>query len=605
MDLAVLASAASLAALSPFPWAAQAATPPLPTAAVPAQGAVLAAGPSSMCIIMHDHSVKCFGNSSALSGNALCAGAVTSVNVSGLASSAAVAAPGSVGTMKAFQVTVGRAHMCILNDERQVYCCGEPDRGQLGTGSAVLAYSRPTTAVGLGAGRRATQVSAGADHTVALLDDGTLLAWGANTYGQLGLGHTSDIGDDEAVYPAGAVDLGAGRIAVQVAAGGRHTCVVLGAAAAGSVLCWGGSPATGSGSTALITTPSSAAVVALGAGRTAVQVTAGDQHTCVLLASGDIMCFGGGSAGALGYGSTANVGDVAAPSAAGLVNMGVGRRAVFVAAGTGTTCAIMDAGLASAVAGQLLCWGANGAGQLAIGSTTAVGVSNTPGTSSFADVGVPAASKVLDVATAGNTTCIITAERILHCCGAVVGATGVVNRCNSGAAAQHGPIDLGTPFRTLVPRVVSAALGLDSAPLLPAQVTGGLQFTCVVADTPDGPGRVLCFGDNSWGQLINGVNTATYPALPPANWPNGALVTTPGGRSALAVAAGDYHLCVLLDTRAMACGGRNDQSQAGGTATTAASFTLRIANVGSGRTVLSMASAMTHSCALRDDRKLA
>jgi alpha-tubulin suppressor-like RCC1 family protein len=49
--------------------------------------------------------------------------------------------------------------------------------------------------VDLGTGRTAKMISAGGEHTCALLDDDSVKCWGRNQYGQLGLGDTSNRGD--------------------------------------------------------------------------------------------------------------------------------------------------------------------------------------------------------------------------------------------------------------------------------------------------------------------------------------------------------------------------------------------------------------------------
>ena len=59
--------------------------------------------------------------------------------------------------------------------------------------------------------------------------------WGANASGQLGLGHTRTLGDDEPIASVGTVDLGGAR-ALRITAGDRHTCALL---TSGHVRCWG------------------------------------------------------------------------------------------------------------------------------------------------------------------------------------------------------------------------------------------------------------------------------------------------------------------------------------------------------------------------------
>ena len=81
-------------------------------------------------------------------------------------------------------------------------------------------------AVDLGTGRTATAIAAGGNHTCALLDDATVKCWGFNGYGQLGLGDTVARGDEVGAMGDSlpAVDLGTGRTAVAIAAGSNHTC---------------------------------------------------------------------------------------------------------------------------------------------------------------------------------------------------------------------------------------------------------------------------------------------------------------------------------------------------------------------------------------------
>src|SRR5690606_537516 len=80
------------------------------------------------------------------------------------------------------------------------------------------------------------QVTTAYYHTCALVY-GSVKCWGHNEYGQLGLGHTENIGDEPgemASLPF--IDFGTRESVVQISAGGYHTCALF---ESGRVKCWG------------------------------------------------------------------------------------------------------------------------------------------------------------------------------------------------------------------------------------------------------------------------------------------------------------------------------------------------------------------------------
>ena len=179
--------------------------------------------------------------------------------------------------------------------------------------------------VDLGPGAKATAISAGANHTCVILQSGRVLCWGYGSDGELGDGNRSPIGDDETPGSVGPVDPGPGRTAVAISAGANHTCAVLDD---GSVRCWGlGASgrlgygnANNAGDTAA-TIPGKLGPVDLGAGRTAVAITAGGRHTCARLDDGHVRCWGYGGNGRLGYCNENSVGYMQTPGSAGPVNL--------------------------------------------------------------------------------------------------------------------------------------------------------------------------------------------------------------------------------------------------------------------------------------------
>ena len=129
----------------------------------------------------------------------------------------------------------GAYHTAAILSDGSVKVWGNNDSGQLGQGSTVNIGDGSSemgdnlSAVDLGTGRTAVRIAAGMSHTAVILDDGSVKAWGSNTYGQLGQGNSTTLGDGagEMGDNLSAVDLGAGRTAVAIAAGDNHTAVIL------------------------------------------------------------------------------------------------------------------------------------------------------------------------------------------------------------------------------------------------------------------------------------------------------------------------------------------------------------------------------------------
>src|SRR3954452_4586382 len=218
----------------------------------------------------------------------------------------------------------------------------------------------------------AAQIDAGQNHTCAL-QSAALRCWGFNREGELGIGNSDTIGDDETPAAAPPADLGPGRTATAVSAGDFHTCAVLDD---GSARCWGfgqnGRLGTGSqvnigDDEPVVSVPP----VNLGPGHTAKAITAGGAHTCAILDDDSLRCWGYGFNGQLGYGNADSIGDSETPGSAGPVNLGPGRTAKAVAAGSAHTCAVLDDG-------SVRCWGAGLRGQLGYGNTSGLGEISTP-----------------------------------------------------------------------------------------------------------------------------------------------------------------------------------------------------------------------------------
>lgn len=287
-------------------------------------------------------------------------------------------------------VVTGIQHVCALTDTERAYCWGDNEWGQLGIGGE----DDKTEPSAVAAAIAFTKLSAGRTHTCGITVAGELLCWGEGTNNALGPAGTDRctimverqphrpepyptpcartpkpvqlpdlaadvaLGDDHTcaltargeVYCWGSVynidfdsrrptriDDGGARL-VQIASGSRHVC---GLDAEGRAYCWGRNwdgqleqsvPREGS-----------AKLVQVGGSLRFRSITGGDDHTCGIAQDGSAYCWGRGSDGQLGNGTSLK--DVGRPT------LVVGRHVWrTIATGYSHSCAITDRG-------ALYCWG--------------------------------------------------------------------------------------------------------------------------------------------------------------------------------------------------------------------------------------------------------
>ena len=522
-------------------------------------------------------------------------------------------------------VSSGSTHTCAILDNGSVSCWGEASNGRLGNGGTSGQHNSPVLTSSFGVGRTAVEISTSNQHSCAILDNGSVACWGAVGNGQLGIGNVSS-GFYDQTTPMLTNSLGVNRTAVAISTGSLHTCVILDN---GSVSCWGSGGGLGNGGTTSQFSPTLTS--SLGAGRTAVAIAAGYQHTCVILDNGSVSCWGYGSYGKLGNGGTSNHFNPTLTS-----SFGTNRSAIAISTDHDAmhTCVILDNGSVS-------CWGYNSNGQLGDGSNTN---RNTPSLIGSLGIGRTA----VGISSAGSHVCVILDNTSLSCWGN--GASGQlanggssnstpiltsslgVNRTaalserdfdddgilnifdghqtldadetsissskgrhtcailDNGSVTcwgrnNHGQLGDGTTTQRNTPTQTSS-LGTGRTAVA---IAGGYQHTCAILDD----GSVSCWGDNNYGQLGDGT---TSSRIVPTQ--TSSLGT---GRTAVAISSGEYHTCALLDNGSVSCWGHNISGFLGDGTTTQRNSPTQTSSFGTGRTAVAISSGDYHTCAILDD----
>jgi alpha-tubulin suppressor-like RCC1 family protein len=326
-------------------------------------------------------------------------------------------------------------------------------------------------------------ITSGGMHSCALIK-GAVYCWGYNDSGQ--------IGDGTAITRSSATLVSDLDNVVAISAGGYHTCAVLNN---GNVKCWGRNSSwqLGDGTNTLRNTPTDVKNL----NGKAVAISAGDEHTCALMENREVKCWGKNLYGRLGIDSFARIGKT--PET--VKNL---EGVVMISAGYEHTCALTSVG-------AVKCWGHNGFG--AIGGNT------------DKNAKIP-----IDVVNLDTNILSITTG---------FGATYALDK--NGNIKYWGWLN--AQLQNTTPEYIE---GFDENAI---DVAAGTGYVCILTNE----GAIQCLGENEYGQLGNGTTRPTYRAT--------NVTKLPG--KAIKISVGAIYACALVDNGDILCWGDNSVGQLG------------------------------------------
>jgi alpha-tubulin suppressor-like RCC1 family protein len=203
--------------------------------------------------------------------------------------------------------STGGSHSLLLTNDGTAYSFGSNIYGQTGLGAIVPPLPQNTLVAteidGTNMnGSRAIQVAAGGLHSLVLSTDGTVLSFGRNSFGQLGIG----TGDLNIATPIDSSNLGDSKV-TQIAAGALHSLILT---EDGSVFSFGSnnSGELGRAGSRFVAAQIDGTNLT---GRKITQVTAGASYSLLLADDGTVFSFGWNSGGRTGQGTTSSTTPIA------------------------------------------------------------------------------------------------------------------------------------------------------------------------------------------------------------------------------------------------------------------------------------------------------
>ncbi len=372
----------------------------------------------------------------------------------------------------------GRRHACALRSDHTVWCIGNNEQGEVGTGSVsptrVVEWTQVRDDVLRAPITDATGLGVGAEHSCAVRAGGAVWCWGSNDSGQLG--NRRNDNPDRASPLAVEVSMVGGqplRDIVEVHGGHDHTCA---RHTAGTVWCWGtnshGQLGDGMEDDSVPAEPgrdeAGQVLTALmgSAFSGATQLIVRHHNNCVRTAAGQFWCWGNNDEGQLGTNDTAvKLVPVSIPGA--WSSMDVGNRRY--------TCRVDPNGAA-------WCAGASDRGRLG-NNVARDDLSNSQSIIPIAVLTGRYGSPLTGVASVhtGSAACALLVDGTLQCWG----------------ANSHGHV--GTRVSTGFPLPVLDANGQPLGDVV--DVTAAYAHTCAHRSSGD----ILCWGSGLDGELGDGV----------------------------------------------------------------------------------------------------
>jgi alpha-tubulin suppressor-like RCC1 family protein len=366
------------------------------------------------------------------------------------------------GAARAATIAVGGIHACATKNDRSVWCWGDDSYEEAGvapTPPSTFPFVEPAPVAVASLNAGAVAVGEETRNSYAVMRDGSAWVWGANFHGEAGV----------AAFAFPPVQLAIAPGVVSIAAGYQHGCAL---GTDGSVWCWGrnyegqaGQSPTGGyvGPRQVPSLPNSA-----------VQITAGSQHTCTVLADHSAWCWGDDTDGEIGDGvfRTGEDAEIGVPSPV----IPLGNNVDQISGGAETTCAVK-------LDGSAWCWGYNGYGQLGDGTTT----------TNAAPVAVTGlGSGVAQISAGQFFTCAVKTDGSVWCWG----------------SNQYGQLGNGTTTDSPIP----VSVGIANVVEVTTPNTAGASACARKSD-----GSVWCWGDDTYGQLGDGdpnaIGSDTAPPL--------------------------------------------------------------------------------------------
>lgn len=205
---------------------------------------------------------------------------------------------------RVLQVEAGTAFTCAVTESRatsarSLWCWGGNESGQLGVGSAAASIDRVSRVTGVDDPRA---IALGRAHACAVQGDGRARCWGQNGSGELGLGRAGGRVDTPELVQhstGGGTSVGDVPDVRSLTAGATHTCALTLTAE----LCWGDN-ANGRLGDETEDRRARPTPIAWSDGTRGTALTAGTNHTCAILSTEQVACWGRNDFGQVGDGRT-------------------------------------------------------------------------------------------------------------------------------------------------------------------------------------------------------------------------------------------------------------------------------------------------------------